>query len=181
MTVAVASITTTPGSARGDGDGDAAVQEDAVAVTPRAAVPALANRSECPFSTNPRIWRVGPRGSPTAAFRRDGRSGPSDFRAMVEQLAAWYDAHRVDLKERAIDVRLERSPNDGRTKASAWLTMRRGPAESEIVVWDSGECELWGPVREEVIAGGDPQAEHRQLDTYADLSAALARVVSLFD
>jgi hypothetical protein len=75
----------------------------------------------------------------------------------------------------------ERSPNDGRPKASAWLTMRRGPAEGEIVVWDNGECELWGPVREEVIPGTDPLAEHRQLDTDADLSAALARVVSLFD
>jgi hypothetical protein len=100
---------------------------------------------------------------------------------MVGQLATWYDAHRVELEERGIEATLERSPNDGRPKASAWLTLRRGPTEGEIVVWDSGECELWGPVREEVVPGTDPQAEHRQLYSDADLSAALARVMSLFD
>ena len=62
---------------------------------------------------------------------------------MVARLAGWYEAHRVELEQRGIDARLERSPNDGRPKASTWLTMRRGPAEAEIIVWESGECELW--------------------------------------
>jgi hypothetical protein len=100
---------------------------------------------------------------------------------MVGQLATWYDAHRVELEERGIEATLECSPNDGRPKASAWLTLRRGSTEGEIVVWDSGECELWGPLREEVVPGTDPQAEQRQLYGDADLWAALARVISLFD
>jgi len=36
-------------------------------------------------------------------------------------------------------------------------------------------------LREEAIPGTDPQAEHCQLDTDADLLAALTRVVSVFD
>jgi hypothetical protein len=59
--------------------------------------------------------------------------------------------------------------------------MQRGGVEGEITVWDSGECELWGPVRETEIPGTDPQAEHRQLDSEADLWTALGRVASLFD
>jgi hypothetical protein len=59
--------------------------------------------------------------------------------------------------------------------------MQRGGVEGEIIVWDSGECELWGPARETEIPGTDPQAEHRQLNSETDLAAALARVVSLFD
>lgn len=76
---------------------------------------------------------------------------------------------------------LERSPDDGRDKASAWLTVTRGETTGQITVWDGGECELWGPVREEEIPGTDPQAEHRQLDKDSDLSAALARLLALFD
>jgi hypothetical protein len=100
---------------------------------------------------------------------------------MVEQLSAWYERHRTDLDARGIDARFERSPDDGRTKTSASLTVRRGETVGEIVVWAGGECELWGPGREEALPGTDPQAAHRQLDGDADLSAAVARVLALFD
>ena len=82
---------------------------------------------------------------------------------MVEQLAAWYERERTDLKARGNDATLERSPDDGRDRASAWLTVTRGETAGQITMWESGECELWGPVREEEIPGTDPQAEHRQL------------------
>jgi hypothetical protein len=100
---------------------------------------------------------------------------------MVEELALWYEAHRVELQDRGIQTRFERSPNDGRPKASAWIIMQRGDVGGEAIVWDSGECELWGPVRETAILGTDPRAAYRELHGASDLSAALARVVSLFE
>ena len=50
---------------------------------------------------------------------------------MVEQLAAWYETHRLELEERGIRTWLGRSPYEGRPKASAWLTMQRGGIERE--------------------------------------------------
>lgn len=100
---------------------------------------------------------------------------------MVEQLAAWYARHRQSLEARGIDVGFERSPEDGRPKASAWVTVQRGATAGEIIVWDSGECELLGPLREDEAAGTDPRAEHRELETENDLLAALARLLSIFN
>ena len=100
---------------------------------------------------------------------------------MVEQPSAWYERHRTDLDARGIDARFERSPNDGRSKASAWLRLQRGETEGEIIVWAGGECELWGPMLEEALPGTNAQAEHRQLVNDSEVSAAVARVLALFD
>ncbi len=116
-----------------------------------------------------------------AVSERSKRGKRSDCRWVVEQLSVWYERHRTDLDARGIDARFERSPNDGRPKTSAWLTLQRGETAGEIVVWAGGECELWGPVREEALPGTDAQGEHRQLVSDSDLSAAVARVLALFD
>ena len=99
---------------------------------------------------------------------------------MVEELVAWYERHRVALDERQIAAVLARSPDDGRDKASAWIRFDRGALEAEVIVWDTGECELWGPLRDQPTPGTDPRAEHRQLRTTENLHAAVERALSCF-
>lgn len=94
---------------------------------------------------------------------------------VVKELAAWYERHRSDLDARGVEAAF-RIDN-----GSAWLTMTQGDIEGEVGVYESGECELWGPVRDEHTPGTDPQAEHRLLRTDADLSAALERLLALFN
>ncbi len=78
-----------------------------------------------------------------------------------------------------MDVRLTRSPPDGRDKASAFLTLERQGFVGEIGVWDTGECELgWGPVVAAESIEPHPTFQHRQLDDEADLQSALTTLVS---
>jgi hypothetical protein len=37
---------------------------------------------------------------------------------------------------------VERSPNDGRNKHGAWVTVQQSDREGVLIVWDSGEAEL---------------------------------------
>ena len=100
---------------------------------------------------------------------------------MVAQLVSWYEQNHAALQARGLAVSLDQSPADGRDKPSAWVRVLGVDAEAEMIVWDSGECELWGPVRTPSMPGTDPQAEHLQLDTDAEFAAAIDRMLSIFE
>lgn len=38
--------------------------------------------------------------------------------------------------------RVDRSPDDGRNKHGAWVTLQQGDRDGVLIVWDSGEAEL---------------------------------------
>lgn len=61
-----------------------------------------------------------------------------DIELFCEMAAAWETA----WKGRGATTRLDRSPPDGRSKSSAWLSIESGNAAGELIVWDSGEAEF---------------------------------------
>jgi hypothetical protein len=99
---------------------------------------------------------------------------------MVERLTQWHEQNHEQLEARGLAVRFGRSPKDGRDKASAWLIIEGPSTEAEIIIWDNGECDLFGPLREIPTPGTDPRSEHRQLATEQDFDAAIQRLQSIF-
>ncbi|MFD6938762.1 hypothetical protein ACFWAP_21740 [Streptomyces goshikiensis] len=91
---------------------------------------------------------------------------------LPQVLTAWLGEHSAYLPE-AIDWDLGRSPDDGRSKASAWLALESATRLAAITVWDSGETEL----DYADVARGRAHSEHRDLRTHADLTAAMATLV----
>ena len=57
------------------------------------------------------------------------------FFALVDNsAAAWTEA--------GAQWTTNRTPDDGRNKHAAWVTIRHGDREGQLTVWDSGEAEL---------------------------------------
>ena len=88
-----------------------------------------------------------------------------DFLALVDHgSAAWSEA--------GAQWTMDRSPDDGRNKHSAWVTIRHEDREGQLIVWDSGEAEL--------EAGGPSEPLiQRHFDGLTSAVAPLADVVAL--
>jgi len=52
------------------------------------------------------------------------------------------EARAAAWTARGAVARLERSPDDGRSKAAAWLSIEVASIGGQLCVWDSGEGEL---------------------------------------
>jgi hypothetical protein len=101
---------------------------------------------------------------------RDGQS-PNTV-DLPQRLSAWFAEHEERLQSRGITSDVQRSPEDGRPKTSAWMTLRNGDHEAVFIVWSSGDTELGCGD----MASGSIRPEHRDLRTRQDLLDALASI-----
>lgn len=88
-------------------------------------------------------------------------------RSVADRRAQW-DALGVLWGE------LSKSPDDGRTKASAWQSFAASVWEGDIIVWDSGEVELSAVKR-----GGWHVEKHYDLFGPTELRRVLDDVVAM--
>ncbi|MFF1546560.1 HD domain-containing protein [Streptomyces sp. NPDC058291] len=92
---------------------------------------------------------------------------------LPDALTAWFAENNAILRTRGITAELRHSPEDGRLKNSAWLTVESGNRVTQITVWNSGEAEL-----DFVDLGsGDNRPEHRDLQTEQELHALLGSIL----
>uniref|UniRef100_A0AAU2JYG9 Uncharacterized protein n=1 Tax=Streptomyces sp. NBC_00049 TaxID=2903617 RepID=A0AAU2JYG9_9ACTN len=90
-----------------------------------------------------------------------------------QALAAWLTEHTAELRAQGIVCDLGSSPDDGRSKTSACLTLESKTRLAAITVWDSGEAELdYADVAHE-----QAHSEHRDLRTSRDLATAMTALV----
>ncbi|MFD1306883.1 hypothetical protein [Streptomyces kaempferi] len=88
-------------------------------------------------------------------------------------LAAWCTNQAPGLRAAAIDCELGTPPADGRSKASAWVTLSANARLAAITVWDTGEAEL----EHADLGSSQVYPEHRLLQTEQDLVSALSGLV----
>ncbi|MFJ7421824.1 hypothetical protein ACIQXD_24910 [Streptomyces uncialis] len=92
---------------------------------------------------------------------------------LPDALTTWFAKNDEVLRTRGITAELRHSPEDGRLKNSAWLTMEAGNRVAQITVWNSGEAEL-----DFVDLGsGDNRPEHRDLKTEQELHALVGSIL----
>ncbi|WP_237330103.1 hypothetical protein [Streptomyces sp. BA2] len=76
------------------------------------------------------------------------------------------------MRSRGITADLQQSPDDGRAKTSAWMTLETDARLTALIVWSSGEAELeYGDV-----ATGLVRQQHRDLRTSQDLLDAIETI-----
>ncbi len=93
--------------------------------------------------------------------------------AAVDEMLAWIDRNRDGLVARGLTVAVE-PPRSERAKTAVSLSVDAGHLISQLIVWDTGEAQL---MRADALADVDSD-EHRQLDSRADLDAALADLLA---
>jgi hypothetical protein len=92
---------------------------------------------------------------------------------LPDALTTWFAKNGAVLHTRGITAELRHSPEDGRLKNSAWLTVEAGNRVTQITVWNSGEAELdFGD-----LGSGDNHPEHRDLQTEQELHALLSSIL----
>ncbi|MFE5852451.1 hypothetical protein ACFQ61_04415 [Streptomyces sp. NPDC056500] len=92
---------------------------------------------------------------------------------LPDTLTTWFAKNDQVLRTRGITAELRHSPEDGRLKNGAWLTVEAGNRATQIAVWNSGEAEL-----DFVDLGsGDHRPEHRDLQTEQELHALLGSIL----
>lgn len=90
-----------------------------------------------------------------------------------QALAAWCTDEAAGLRAASIGCELGMSPDDGRSKSSAWATLSTDARIATITVWDTGEAEL----DHADVGSGQVRPEHRDLRRREDLVNALAELV----
>lgn len=85
-------------------------------------------------------------------------------------LATWCTDQAAGLRTSAISCELGTSPADGRSKASAWVTLSTSTRLATITVWDTGEAEL----DHADIESGQVRPERCLLQTEEDLVLAVS-------
>ncbi|MFE3738887.1 hypothetical protein [Streptomyces sp. NPDC059134] len=92
---------------------------------------------------------------------------------LPDALRTWFAKNDEVLRTRGITAELRHSPEDGRLKNSAWLTVGAGNRAIQITVWNSGEAEL-----DFVDLGsGDNRPERRDLQTEQELHTLLGSIL----
>ncbi|MFE3526488.1 hypothetical protein ACFXOD_33725 [Streptomyces sp. NPDC059161] len=112
--------------------------------------------------------KKGPGGSPSTG--RVPLANPQEAMNELPQLLhAWFTENEEQLRSRGVTGHVQQSPDDGRPKTSAWMTVETDGYVAELIVWDSGEAELacadW--------ASSQIREEHRDLRTPAELLDAI--------
>lgn len=103
---------------------------------------------------------------------RQGGRGRRISVELPQRLQAWFVEHEVCQQSFGITGEVQRSPEDGRTKTSTWMTLETDDRLAVLMGWGSGEAELeYGDV-----ATGQVKQEHRDLCTFEDLLNAIDSV-----
>lgn len=97
--------------------------------------------------------------------------------AVLDEFAGWIEAHRDSMMARELSLAPGASPLDGRDKRSIWLDVEGAEHLGRLIVWDTGEAELEFA---DVPTGG-VSAQHRHIETRADLEQALTLLVAWVD
>lgn len=88
---------------------------------------------------------------------------------LPQALCTWFAENDEQLRSRGVTGEIQRSPDDGRPKSSAWMTVETDDYGAVLIVWDSGEAEL--------ECGGSTgngiRREHRDLRTVDELHDAV--------
>jgi hypothetical protein len=113
------------------------------------------------------LTRIGDQADERLAFQMSHPTARADPRPanLPATLTSWLSTHETDLRSRGITAELGHSPEDGRTKNSAWLTVEAGTRVVLITVWSGGEAEL----DYADLDSGDTRPEHRDLHTGQEL------------
>ncbi|WP_443066307.1 HD domain-containing protein [Streptomyces sp. NBC_01262] len=117
------------------------------------------------------LARIGDQADERLAFQMSYPTAGSGHRLpnLPDALMTWFAKNEVVLRARGITAELRHSPEDGRLKNGAWLTVEAGNRVFQITVWSSGEAEL-----DFVDLGsGDNRPEHRDLRTEQELHVLL--------
>jgi hypothetical protein len=91
---------------------------------------------------------------------------------LPRRLSAWFAEHEERLQSCGITGDVQRSPEDGRPKRSAWMTLKNDDHEAVLIVWSGGEAEL----EYADMASGLSRPEHRDLRTFQDLLEAIGSI-----
>ena len=97
--------------------------------------------------------------------------------AVLDEFAGWIEAHRDSMTARELSLALGTSPLDGRDKRGVWLDVEGAEHVGRLIVWDTGEAEL---ELADVTTDG-VSAQHRHIETRADLERALTLLVAWVD
>lgn len=97
--------------------------------------------------------------------------------AVLDVLSGWIEAHQESMTARGLVLAPGASPLDGRDKRSVWLDVESAEHLGRLIVWDTGEAEL---ELADVPTGG-VNAQHRRIETRADLDQALALLIAWVD
>ncbi|MFI8081653.1 HD domain-containing protein [Kitasatospora sp. NPDC086009] len=125
------------------------------------------------------LSRIGDRADERLAFQlaHPTAGGSPRLPDLTHALADWFAANEPAVRARGIATELGHSPDDGRLKNSAWLTLEAGRRAVMITVWSSGETEL-----DDVdLDTGDNRPEHRYLTTTQELHDILASALDRAD
>ncbi|MEV5678889.1 hypothetical protein AB0L68_27520 [Streptomyces sp. NPDC052164] len=88
-------------------------------------------------------------------------------------LHTWFTKNAGQLRSRGILGDIQRSPDDGRPKTSASMTLENDDHGAVLIVWSSGEAEL-----EYVnLASGQSRQEHRDLRAPGELLDAIGTIL----
>jgi hypothetical protein len=94
---------------------------------------------------------------------------------LLDALVGWVESNEERVATRGIEVRFGRTDDD-RPNQSAYLNMRRGRVEADLVLWETGEAAL--ALVEDV---GSPSGDtDERLAGVEDLEAVLSRMLGLF-
>ncbi|WP_323180241.1 HD domain-containing protein [Streptomyces sp. NBC_01363] len=117
------------------------------------------------------LARIGDQADERLAFQMSYSTVGNGHRLpnLPDTLTTWFAENDAVFCARGITAELRHSPEDGRLKNSAWLTVEARDRGIQITVWSSGEAEL-----DYVDLGsGDNRPEHRDLQTDQELHALL--------
>ncbi|MEU6051110.1 hypothetical protein ABZ829_11805 [Streptomyces xanthochromogenes] len=96
------------------------------------------------------------------------------MKELPQMLQAWFTENEERLRSCGVTGDIQRSPDDGRSKTSARMTVETDGCVAMLIVWDSGEAELeCGD-----LASGQVQQEHRDLRTPGELFDAIETVLA---
>jgi len=118
------------------------------------------------------LARIGDQADERLAFQMSYPTAGNGHRPpnLPDAITTWFAENDAVFCARGITAELRHSPEDGRLKNSAWLTVEAGNRVIQITVWNSGEAEL-----DYVDLGsGDNRPEHRDLQTDQELHALLS-------
>lgn len=121
------------------------------------------------------LARIGDEADERLAFQMSYPTAASGHRPpnLPAALRTWFASNAAVLRVRGVTAELRHSPEDGRLKNSAWLTVEAGNRAIQITVWNSGEAEL-----DFVDLGsGGSRPEQRDLQTEQELHALLGSIV----
>jgi hypothetical protein len=103
---------------------------------------------------------------------RDSAEAQLTLDELPRRLQTWFDEHEERLRSCGIAGGVQRSPEDGRTKTSIWVTLETDDQVAMLIVWSSGEAELeCGDVATDRV-----RRQHRDLRTLEELLDAIETI-----